>query len=153
MLTFFLFFSLLAFTHGRIAYDSKTDCNLLFAKDGQISPEPYDYTLQHCAQDTEAPTTAGSVNTHVYHFNEKLGWVDDEIHEIVLMAAREALTETINVYSTFATMPEVYLFVVSEAWKRTYTQTRGSQSQVNPAVFDCSMIMYEESQWPSTNRR
>ena len=99
-------------------YDRAHDCNLLFAKDGTISKAEYDPSFQHCTIDTDAPSTVAGINTHIYHFNEAQGWVDDEIHEIMLTAAREALMEAVTVYSTIATMPEVYIFIVRESWNK-----------------------------------
>lgn len=64
--------------------------------------------------DTDASTKVNGVKTHVYHFNYVTGWVADEPQQILLTAAREALTEVISVYSVFATVPEVYLFVVRD---------------------------------------
>lgn len=99
-------------------YDRAHDCNLLFAKNGTISKAGYDASFQHCAKDADAPTTVAGISTHIYHFNEDQGWVDDEIHEILLTAAREAMTEAVTVYSAIATMPEVYLFLVRESWNK-----------------------------------
>ena len=101
-----------------VPYDRAHDCNLLFAKNGTISKAEYDPSFQHCAIDADAPTTVAGINTHIYHFNEDQGWVDDEIHEILLTAAREAMTEAITVYSAIATIPEVYLFLVRESWNK-----------------------------------
>lgn len=118
MLVLAILSGLLATTGVYAAYDRAHDCNLLFAKNGIISRADYDPTLQHCTIDADAPTTVGLVNTHIYHFNEARGWVDDEIHEILLTAAREAMNEAVTVYSTIATMPEVYLFIVREDWNK-----------------------------------